>query len=145
MISMRIPTRRLVASLMVAVALAVSGLPVATSMVRAADPITALGIDSEPGDYVGGGQQLMYTPGMAVFEFNAYAPGYVSLRVLGPGDFWVLSFAAAGTAALAVGTYENAQRSADETHPGLDVGGQGRGCNVTTGRFVITEIAHDAT
>ena len=142
---MRIPTRRLVAPFMLALAVALSGLPAAPSPVRAADPITALGIDSEPGDYVGGGQQLMYTPGIAIFEFYAYAPGYVSLRVMRPeGDFWTLSFAAAGSGALAVGTYENAQRSADETHPGLDVGGQGRGCNATTGRFVVSEIAHDA-
>ena len=142
---MRIPTRRFVAPFMLALAVAMSGLPAAPSSVRAADPITALGIDSEPGDYVGGGQQLMYTPGIAIFEFYAYAPGYVSLRVMRPeGDFWTLSFAAAGSGALAVGTYENAQRSADETHPGLDVGGQGRGCNATTGRFVVSEIAHDA-
>src|SRR5688500_18596931 len=141
---MRIPTRWFVTSVLVALAVTVSGLPVAISPVRAAGSVTALAIDSEPGDYVGGGQQLTYTPGTATFEFYPYAPGYVSLRVLGPsGDFWILSLAAAGSAPLAVGTYENAQRSADATHPGLDVGGQGRGCNATTGRFEITEIAHD--
>ena len=143
---MGIPASRLVTPLILALALAASGLPLAAPTVRAADPVTALAIDSEPGDFVGGGQQLSYTSGTSSFEFYPYGPGSLSLRVFGPtGDFWIVFLAAAGTAPLAVGTYENAQRSADATHPGLDVGGQGRGCNQTTGRFEVTEIGHDAT
>jgi hypothetical protein len=142
---MRIPTRRVVASLMVMMAIAMSGLPGAPSPVRAAGSITALAIDSEPGDNVGQGQQLEYAPPTATFSVATFSSGWTFLQVLGAqgGDFWNLSFAAADSGTLTVGTYENAQRSADATHPGLDVGGQGRGCNTATGRFVISEIERD--
>jgi hypothetical protein len=142
---MRIPTRRVVASLMVMMAIAMSGLPGAPSPVRAAGSITALAIDSEPGDNVGQGQQLEYAPPTATFSVATFSSGWTFLQVLGAqgGDFWNLSFAAADSGTLTVGTYENAQRSADALHPGLDVGGQGRGCNTATGRFVISEIERD--
>lgn len=146
---MRNPIRRLAASLTLALAVAVSGLPLETSTVRAAGSITALAIDSEPGDWVGAGQQLEYAPPTATFTISGQgsADG-VSLQVFGPGgggDFWHITLKHAGTAPLGPGTYENAQRFSDATHPGLDVGGQGRGCNMSTGRFVISELERDGT
>ncbi len=142
---MRTSTRRFVAPLLVALALAASGLPAAPSAVRAAGTVTALVIDSEPGDYVGAGQQLTYTSPPATITNNPAGPGGFSLTVFGVegGDFWHLSLVAAGSADLAVGAYENAERFADATHPGLAVVGQGRACNMSTGRFVISAIEHD--
>jgi hypothetical protein len=134
-------------SFVVALAMTISGLTTVPSAVRAAGAYTALAIDSEPGDYVGGGQQLEYAPPGATFSVSTGGPGSVFVQVFGPagGDFWNMSFAAAGAGTLAVGTYENAQRSADATHPGIDIGGQGRGCNMTTGRFTVSEIERDGT
>ncbi len=102
-------------------------------------------LDSEPGDYIGGGEQLEYVaPSSSIVILND-SPAAVRVGVTGPlGEWWYASFAAANSAPLSVGTFENAQRSADATHPGLDVYGQGRGCNATTGQFVITELERDA-
>src|SRR5687767_9376265 len=107
---MRIPTRRLVASLMVAMAVAVSGLPLATSTVRAAGSITALAIDSEPGDWVGRGQQLEYAPPTATFTNNPYGPTTLSLQVFAPDTAWMLFISAPGSQSLEVGAYESTQR-----------------------------------
>ena len=144
---MRIPTRRLVAPFMLALAVALSGLPAAPSPVRAAGSITALAIDSEPGDMVGQGQQLEYAPPTSQFSVATFEPGWTFVQVLGAagGDFWNMTLRAAGPEALAVGTYDNAQRLPDAAHPGLDIGGQGRGCNTSTGSFVISELERDGT
>ena len=50
-------------------------------------------------------------------------------------------FRAPDSAPLAPGTYEQAERSvvASPGHPGLDVFGDGRGCNALSGRFVVIE------
>lgn len=143
---MRIPTRWFVMSVLVALAVTVSGLPVTTSPVRAAGSITALAIDSEPGDMIGEGKQFEYATQTATFGVATYTPGWLFVQVLGAsgGDFWNMTFRGAAADPLAVGTYENAQRLPDATHPGLDVGGQGRGCNTSAGRFVIRELERDA-
>jgi hypothetical protein len=41
-----------------------------------------------------------------------------------------------------VGTYEGAERAAFASagHPGIDIGGDGRGCNTISGRFQVEEI-----
>lgn len=136
---------RVVVSLVAAVAIVVSALAGAPPPVRAAGTNTAFVLDSEPGDYIGQGQQLEYAaPASSIVILND-SPAAVRVAVNGPlGEWWYASFAAADSAPLSVGTFENAQRSADATHPGLDVYGQGRGCNATTGRFVITELERDA-
>ncbi len=139
---MGIPTRRLLASLTIGLAVALSGLPAAPSPVRAAGSITALAIDSEPGDWVGRGEQREYTPATATFTNNPYGPK-LSLQVFAADTAWTLFISAPGTDSLAVGAYENTQRLADATHPGLDVSGMGNGCATSTGRFVISEIEHD--
>ena len=106
---------------------------------QAAGTVTALVIDSEAGDAIGQGQQLEYVPPASTFSVTTFNPGWTFVQVLGAegGDFWNVTFKAAGAEALAVGTYEDAHRLGDATHPGLDIGGQGRGCNMSTGRFVI--------
>ena len=142
---MRTSTRRFVAPLMVALIVVAAGLPGAPSPVRAAGPVTALVIDSEAGDAIGQGQQLEYEPPAASFNIATFDPGWTFVQVLGAqgGDFWNVTLRAAGAGTLAVGTYEDAQRIADATHPGLDISGQGRGCNMSTGRFVIGELERD--
>jgi hypothetical protein len=136
------PSRpRIVASLVVALATVVSGLTIVPSSARAAGANTAFVLDSEPGDWVGSGQQWAYTPSAATFVNHPYGPGVLSLEVWGT-EVWSAFIAAPTGGALAVGTYENAQGSADATHPGLNVSGNGHGCS-STGRFVISEIDHD--
>jgi hypothetical protein len=76
--------------------------------------------------------------------FSAFGDGtLVRVRVMGQGiNFWFLEFSAPRGTRLRVGAYEDAMRSAfrDATRPGLDVGGQSRGCNTVAGRFEVQEV-----
>ena len=54
--------------------------------------------------------------------------------------FWTVSFSAANSVPLVPGIYEGALRFAfSASRVGLDLSGDGRGCNQLTGRFVILE------
>jgi hypothetical protein len=57
-----------------------------------------------------------------------------------PLPWHVFIFAPEGMS-LSPGVYTDARRFEDATHPGLDVSGQGRGCNQTFGEFEIVEFA----
>ncbi len=143
---MGLMTRRAIVPLIAILMFCLAGVPGAPAPVRAAGTNTALAIDSEPGDYVGQGQQLEYAPPGSTFALYTGGPGGLAVQVFGPegGDLWIINIASASSDTLHVGVYENTQRFADASHPGLDVGGQGRGCNMSTGRFEIDEIELDA-
>jgi hypothetical protein len=60
------------------------------------------------------------------------------------GLWWNLDFSSAKLSApLAVQVYDNAERAAfaEVGHPGLDIGGDGRGCNMITGQFQIEDLS----
>ena len=109
---MRTSTRRFVAPLLVALALAASGLPAAPPAVHAAGTVTALVIDSEAGDAIGQGQQLEYVPPASTFSVTTSNPGWTFVQVFAPtaATSGTVTSKAAGAEALAVGTYEDAQR-----------------------------------
>ena len=140
-------TRRFVAPLLVALALAVSGLPAAPSAVQAAGPVTALVIDSEPGDSIGSGQQLEYVPPASTSASTTFKPGWTFVQVLGADGRRLLEPVVQRRPARRRWPWVRTRTLsglADATHPGLDIGGQGRGCNTSTGRFVISELERDA-
>lgn len=57
--------------------------------------------------------------------------------------FWFIS--PAGLSQLVPGVYEDALRAPFQgSRPGLDVSGDGRGCNTLSGRFVVHEISFGA-
>jgi hypothetical protein len=105
---------------------------------------TILFLDSQPGDYVGGGQQITITPATGAFSASRNFDNVVSVFVNAVGGFWSLNFAAPGDAPLAIATYDNATRWPLQApvSPGLDVTGQGRGCNTSTGSFVVREVGY---
>jgi hypothetical protein len=126
------------------VCLGVSALP------AAAQSTTALFFDSQAGDYIGQGQQNTWTPSTRQFTSRTEF-GMLTVMVLKPSGFggwsldYQLSFHMPFGGALAVGTYERAQRGAFAANrPGLDINGNGRACNEVTGRFQIYEIEYDA-
>lgn len=97
-------------------------------------------LSSDPGDYIGQGVTRRMVP--PSYRFSASSIGNrVSLSLSGQG-WWDLDFQAPKNAPLAVGTYEGATRYPFQapTAPGLDVSGDGRGCNELSGRFTIREI-----
>jgi HYR domain-containing protein len=107
-------------------------------------------MDSEQGDYIGGGIEHLYTEADTAIngslsydgnQFNASAiqPNYV--------HWWYVNFAAPSGLQLAVGTYESAVRWPFQSGstPGLSIYGDGRGCNTLTGRFVVNELSRAPT
>ena len=109
---------------------------------------TSLTMQSEPGDYIGGGQNYSYT--LADGEFSAYRNfgGGVSISFNTPSfdHFWYLDFSAPANAPLRVGTYTGVARFPFQapTEPGLSVYGDGRGCNTLTGNFEVKKVIYGA-
>ena len=102
---------------------------------------------SETGDFIGlgatdllAGPQFAVTPAVTSAGMTTF---YISQSTTG----WTLSLKAPGGGPLLVGSYENAQRAAFAAagSPGLDFSGNGRGCNVVSGRFDVLDAAYDAS
>jgi hypothetical protein len=121
-------------------------------------------LDSQPGDFIGGGRHsdVTYTPAntvngffqASIHSFVAGQPSYVSFIFLlkdpvtglpaTPDEEAGLNFSTAQLGIpLAPGTYTNAQRAAFATpgHPGLDVSFEHRGSNTLTGQFTINSLS----
>jgi hypothetical protein len=124
----------------------VFGLVVALSMTTlasAATPQTFLTLTSQPGDYVGQGITQTLTPADGTFVVSN-STNTVSVSFQGsPGEFWYLNFGTPATQKFGRGQYEGAQRTPfrSPTKPGIDVSGEGRGCNTDAGRFLVTDFA----
>jgi len=98
---------------------------------------------SEAGDYVGLGQALTLVPSDGLFTAQ-YADGHLAIDFDGD-DHWSFDFAAPAGRALGPGHYTDVTRYPfhSPARGGLDVGGQGRGCNMLIGDFVVFEAAFD--
>ncbi|HEY9403931.1 MAG TPA: carboxypeptidase regulatory-like domain-containing protein [Pyrinomonadaceae bacterium] len=120
-----------------------------------AAPVTRLSMQGEPGDYIGGTTQHLYTPDHGTFGATAQdrsgdgIPDYVQVSFSGPNHWWYTEFHTyrVPNQNLVVGYYENAQRApfADANHPGLNISGDGRGCNTLTGNFTVHDVAIDSS
>jgi hypothetical protein len=124
-------------------ALAVWGTMLSAGVAQAQTANT-LYFQSQPGDYIGGGQTATYTAG----TFTAYSSlGHIEIAYSDPSHWWYLNFAAPQGDALATGAYEGAVRwpFQSPTHPGLDVSGDGRGCNMLSGRFSVLDVQFDGS
>lgn len=97
---------------------------------------------SDPGDYIGGGVHQRYEGATSLFGYYEIYGGGVRVKVSGQGDDWWIWLAPPQGETLAVGTYLDAQRApfAGSGLPGLDVSGDGRGCNELDGWFDISTI-----
>lgn len=114
---------------------------------------TVFHFTSEPGDFVGLGQELTLTPADANFNVNRNFAGGVGIFINNfsfPNPprliFWSADFAAPFGVDLTPGAYEGATRFPfnDPSEPGLSIFGDGRGCNTLTGRFDVLEATYDA-
>jgi hypothetical protein len=106
----------------------------------------SLSFSGDSGDFISQGKSWSYsTSNGDVLNVSGSASG-VHISITGyNGDWWTLDIAAPsqpipGTpATLAPGTYANAHRYPfNGSGPGLDLSGNGRGCNQLTGSFTIT-------
>jgi hypothetical protein len=98
--------------------------------------------DSEQGDYIGGGDTYSFN----TVSYIGLRGGYPMFVVSSPTDSFQVWFAAPAGQPLVPGTYENAQRFDFRAagHPGIDVFGDGRGCNTVAGRFVVDDATYDS-
>lgn len=107
--------------------------------------VTSLSLTGDPGDFILGGQSEFLTPANGSFNVNGLASsGTVSMSFFGPTDFWFADFSAPSGQTLSVGSYTGAVRFATPSQPGLDIDGDGRGCNTTTGSFNVLELSYNA-
>lgn len=116
---------------------------------RSAMALTQIDFISDPGDYVGAGLTFSLTPADGSFTPQRTTAG-VQLFFNGnvfvsPKSFWLLWLEPISGRALVPGIYAQAQRAPFKapTHPGLDISGDGRGCNEIVGVFTIYEANYD--
>lgn len=93
-------------------------------------------LDGEPGDYIVGDQHV------DVPVVSAQPLG--GRLVFGTNQFggWIVNMGAPTGTSLTPGLYEGAERFPASGTPGLDVYGDGRGCNATTARFRVDEARY---
>src|SRR6185369_14638009 len=95
-------------------------------------------------EYVDGGKQQLFTPLDGVFTASSFGTTVDISFDGGAAHYWSLDFAAPFDAPLQPGAYEMAERYPFQspTRPGLSVTGEGRGCNVLSGRFVVLDVVY---
>jgi hypothetical protein len=104
---------------------------------------TVLILNSQPGDWVGAGQQLSFTPADGPFTVAGTVTGGLQVFFHTPdySHFWYVAFGPPNSRKLATGQYEGAQSVVyPSIHPDLQVSGDGRGCE-TVGRFFLSDLA----
>jgi hypothetical protein len=103
-------------------------------------PSTSLVLESEPGDWIGGGATRAFGAADGTFTVQPNFANGVSVSFDG-GEWWSLDFSAPDSATLIPGPYEAATRFPFHSPrgAGLDVSGEGRGCNELSGRFDVLE------
>jgi hypothetical protein len=99
-------------------------------------------LNSQPGDPIGGGQQSAYDDTVATLSTGSDGSLVVVNVWSASNGYWTINLAAPPGQQMAVGSYENAVRAAFRPPgtPGIDVYGNGIGCNTTSGRFDVSEI-----
>ena len=102
-------------------------------------------LSSAGDDYIGQGVTRTLEDPAYTFTATQSVDNSIQVSLNNGTEFWNVEFSAPNDAVVATGNYEDATRYPFQspTVPGLDVGGDGRGCNTLTGRFVIWEVAYD--
>jgi hypothetical protein len=113
-----------------------------SAVASGATATTFLTLNSQPGDYVGQGITQTFTPADGTFSVSNSSDS-VSISFNSSTQFWYLDFGSPTTVKFGRGEYDGAQRTAfrSPTRPGIDVSGDGRGCNTDTGRFLVSDFA----
>ena len=100
---------------------------------------------SDPGDPIANGNSYAFSAPEDGLELGSHLGSTgvgVFARPAGTSDLWNATFYAPSGQQLLPGVYADAQRFPDATHPGLDVGGAGHGCNTTTGDFTVLDASY---
>jgi hypothetical protein len=126
------------------IAIAILGFYLAVPGSAIAQDESSFSFTSEPGDYIGQGQSVFFTPNTASFNASTSQNNNQISGSVFPfaGGFWQFRFEAPIGQVLEPGVYEQATRFQTGTTPGLDISGDGRGCNMLTGRFEVLEAVY---
>src|SRR4051812_43610577 len=104
-------------------------------------------MSSERGDYIGGGVQRTYDTraGDRVTATASDAALGVSVSGGPYGDSYGMTFEAPDGAILQPGVYVGAQRAPfhEAGRPGIEISGDGRGCNEISGSFEVRELTRN--
>jgi hypothetical protein len=124
--------------------IALSGARVATAADGVTEPTTLFAYTSQPGDSIGQGQSNRYTTDNATISIGGTAQ-YLNFSVYTATEFWYVTLAAPSGETLHPGVYYHAERAPFRTGraPGVDVSGDGRGCNEVWATFAINQIGTD--
>lgn len=123
-----------------------AGLTVVTAQPAGAAPVatTFVTMVSEQGDYIGQGSSRLWRTGSGSIGLSGSVTGVVSVSVSGgpSSDYFTMNFAAAEGQTFTAGQYDHAERTPFATagHPGIDISGDGRGCNTIGGRFTVLDV-----
>jgi hypothetical protein len=108
--------------------------------------------NGDPGDWVHPGIDTIVNAVFTTSITPTTAPHTVHISVdpddPGQGLWWDTDFSSRQRGEpLQPGLYEDAQREpfADPGHPGLNISGDGRGCNILSGRFAVWELELSGT
>lgn len=103
----------------------------------------------DPGDYIAGNLSRLWRTGAGSIgiQRNPSARDELMVNVSGgpSNSQFSLLFAAPHGQSLRVGNYTDAERATSRsgTHPGIDIFGEGHGCNETSGSFRVLDYAAD--
>jgi hypothetical protein len=111
----------------------------------ASTPSTGLDLISQTGDFVG--QGLAYSVPTVTFNPNGsnYSQGEEEFFARDGTDDFTVDLSAVEGSPLVVGTYTGASRFSSPTSPGLDIFGDARGCDTTTGSFTVYDATYDSS
>jgi len=100
---------------------------------------------SDPGDYIGGGQDWAYRPENATIAAGG-SRQRAGFSIDGDnGDWWYGDFVAGSGDILVPGdTYAATRYPFNGSGPGMSVDGEGRGCNELSGTFTVNEARYEA-
>ncbi|MFG2110527.1 hypothetical protein [Micromonospora chersina] len=139
---MKVLWRRRVLAAALSLTAAVGGLLVAGTAQAQTVSTGSLSFRGDSGDYISQGKSYSYSTGKGDgLTVSSSTGSTVSISVNAyNGDWWTLTFDAPGTQVLVPRTYTAAHRHPfNGTGPGLDLSGEGRGCNELTGSFTISK------
>src|SRR5262249_10912051 len=101
-------------------------------------------LNSQPGDWVGGGQRIARSgPNTNMTIQTIFNEGaQIQYSSTNPVSNWSFNFTAPGGQVLTPGVYEHATRWPSQllTEPELAIYGDGRACDTVTGRFVVLDV-----
>jgi Calx-beta domain len=115
-----------------------------TYAASASTATTYLYLNSQPGDYIGQGITQKFTSADGTFTVsNGTNTLTVSFNSSDNSQWWILDFGSPQSMKFARGQYVGAQRTPfrSPTRPGIDVFGDGRGCNTDAGQFLVSDFA----